>query len=83
MATKFWQSVTTRLTSKSALSTFFSNAKYLCILLGLLAVGFAGHGTHWTFGITKHEESEPHSGHPDSHESAPLMELVESTPLEG
>ena len=82
MATKFWQSATTRLTSKSALSTFFSNAKYLCILLSLLAVGFAGHGTHWTFGITKHDESEPHSGHPASHESAPLMELVESTPLE-
>lgn len=37
-----------------------ANAKYFGILLGLVAMGYAGHSTHWSFGLTGHAEETSH-----------------------
>jgi hypothetical protein len=42
------------------LSSWVGGAKYLGILSGLLVVGYAGHQTHWDFGLTKHAIGEHH-----------------------
>lgn len=40
------------------ISALASGAKYLGILFGLLAIGFIGHQTHWSFGFMKDESGK-------------------------
>lgn len=47
-------------------SATIANAKYFGILLVLLAIGAAGHQTHWTFGFTKHDN--------ETHEEAAIVD---------
>ena len=44
--------------SNSSIRTWLGYAKYCGILLGLLAIGYAGHSTHWSFGLVNHAEPE-------------------------
>jgi len=62
--------------SGESLRSWISSAKYLGILLLLLAVGFAGHQTHLSFGFTKHTEESAHSS-PSSKDGFPARELDE------
>ena len=41
-------------------SASIANAKYFGILLALVAIGTAGHQTHWSFGLAKHSEEIHH-----------------------
>ncbi len=42
-------------------TTRFANAKYLGILAGLIAVGYYGHQTHWSFGNAKSHDDVQHA----------------------
>lgn len=45
----------------SLLRSCFEGARYLGILLGLAAVGFFGHRTHWNFGLAGASHGEVHA----------------------
>lgn len=55
----------------------FANAKYLGILACLIAVGYAGHRTHWSFGNTKSHDAAPHDVVAQVSESAERPEADE------
>lgn len=61
--------------SSSKLSGLIGGAKYIGILLGLLAFGYAGHQTHWTFNFANHHDEkvphEPPVARPAEHEAEP------------
>ena len=59
LSTKVMDSRITRPTPM--VSALVSGAKYLGILSGLLAIGFVGHQTHWSFGFMKHGSEHPAS----------------------
>lgn len=48
-------------TGNPTVQSVFKGARYLGILSGLLAVGWFGHQTHWTFRHSAHDASENHS----------------------
>ena len=51
----------------------WGGARYLGTLLILLAVGYVGHSTHWTFGYGGHSEGDA------EHEAAPVEEKLAAT----
>lgn len=59
-------------TTLKSFRSWIESAKYLGILLGLMAMGYAGHQTHWSFGFTK--QAAPGSAH-DIHRMASTLEM--------